>query len=104
MRLRLIGTASPTFSLFGTPCSLHAASSSASVTSAARRGIRFTKPAEAGILEAPRKDAHIMIDLDLATRVALFIFGIGGCVALAIVPWACIGTGLYKKDKSYQSY
>lgn len=45
-----------------------------------------------------------MIELDLATRVALFIFGIGGCVALAIVPWACIGTGLYKKDKSYQSY
>ena len=45
-----------------------------------------------------------MMELDLATRAALFIFGIGGCVALAIVPWACIGTGLYDPNKSYQSY
>ena len=45
-----------------------------------------------------------MIELDFATKVALFIFGIGGCVALAIVPWACIGTGLYEKNKKYQSY
>jgi len=45
-----------------------------------------------------------MGELDLSIRVLLFIFGIGGCVALAIVPWACIGTGLYDKDKSYQSY
>ena len=45
-----------------------------------------------------------MNELELGTRIALFIFGIGGCVALAIVPWTCIGTGLYKKDKSYQSY
>jgi hypothetical protein len=45
-----------------------------------------------------------MIELEMATRVALFIFGIGGCVALAIVPWVCIGTGLYKKDTQYQSY
>jgi hypothetical protein len=45
-----------------------------------------------------------MNELELATRVALFIFGIGGCVALAIVPWACIGTGLYEKNKRYQSY
>ena len=44
-----------------------------------------------------------MLELDLATRVALFIFGIGGCVALAVVPWACIGTGLIDKDKQYQS-
>jgi hypothetical protein len=44
-----------------------------------------------------------MIELDLATRVALFIFGIGGCVALAIVPWACIGTGLFDQDPRYQS-
>lgn len=44
-----------------------------------------------------------MIELDLATRVALFIFGIGGCVALAIVPWACIGTGLFNKNPAYQS-
>jgi hypothetical protein len=45
-----------------------------------------------------------MIELELGTRIALFIFGIGGCVALAVVPWACIGTGLVKKDQSYQSY
>lgn len=45
-----------------------------------------------------------MPELDLAAKIALFIFGIGGCIALAIVPWACIGTGLYKKDKQYQSY
>jgi len=44
-----------------------------------------------------------MLELDLATRIALLIFGIGGCIALAIVPWACIGTGLYEKDKQYQS-
>lgn len=45
-----------------------------------------------------------MAELDLSIRILLFIFGIGGCVALAIVPWTCIGTGLYDKDKSYQSY
>jgi len=44
-----------------------------------------------------------MIELDIATRVALFVFGIGGCVALAVVPWACIGTGLIEKNKQYQS-
>jgi hypothetical protein len=45
-----------------------------------------------------------MNELEMTTRVVLFIFGIGGCVALAIVPWACIGTGLYEKNKRYQSY
>ena len=44
-----------------------------------------------------------MMELDLATRIALFVFGIGGCVALAVVPWACIGTGLIEKNKQYQS-
>jgi hypothetical protein len=44
-----------------------------------------------------------MFELDLATRIALFVFGIGGCVALAVVPWACIGTGLFDKRKRYQS-
>jgi len=44
-----------------------------------------------------------MIELDMATRIALFVFGIGGCVALAVVPWACIGTGLIDKNKQYQS-
>ena len=44
-----------------------------------------------------------MHELSIAARVALFIFGVGGAVALSIVPWACIGTGLYSKDKKYQS-
>lgn len=44
-----------------------------------------------------------MTELDLATRVLLFVFGIGGCVALAVVPWACIGTGLVSKDPRYVS-
>ena len=45
-----------------------------------------------------------MPELSFAVKVALAIFGLGGVVALAIVPWACIGTGLYDKDKKYQSY
>jgi hypothetical protein len=44
-----------------------------------------------------------MMELDIAARIALFVFGIGGCVALAVVPWACIGTGLIEKNKQYQS-
>jgi hypothetical protein len=44
-----------------------------------------------------------MDELSIAAKVALFIFGVGGAVALSIVPWACIGTGLYSKDKKYQS-
>lgn len=44
-----------------------------------------------------------MEELSLALKIALIIFGLGGTVALAIVPWACIGTGLYDKDKKYQS-
>jgi hypothetical protein len=43
------------------------------------------------------------MELDFAVKVALIIFGLGGVVALAIVPWACIGTGLYDKNKKYQS-
>jgi hypothetical protein len=45
-----------------------------------------------------------MHELSLAVKVALAIFGLGGVIALAIVPWACIGTGLYDKNKKYQSY
>ncbi|HTS54669.1 MAG TPA: hypothetical protein VMH26_15460 [Burkholderiales bacterium] len=44
-----------------------------------------------------------MHELSVAARIALFIFGVGGAVLLAIVPWACIGTGLYDKNKQYQS-
>jgi len=45
-----------------------------------------------------------MPELSLAIKIGLFIFGLGGCIALAIVPWACIGTGLYDKKKKYQSW
>ena len=43
------------------------------------------------------------MELDFAVKVALIIFGLGGVVALDIIPWACIGTGLYNKNKKYQS-
>ena len=42
------------------------------------------------------------MELAFGIKVALIVFGIGGSVALAIVPWACIGTGLYDKNKKYQ--
>ena len=44
-----------------------------------------------------------MDELTLAAKVALVVFGLGGVFALAVVPWACIGTGLYDKKKKYQS-
>ena len=44
-----------------------------------------------------------MEELSLAVKVAMVIFGLGGVIALAIVPWACIGTGLFDKNKKYQS-
>jgi hypothetical protein len=45
----------------------------------------------------------MMEELTFPVKIALAIFGLGGVVALAIVPWACIGTGLFEKDKKYQS-
>lgn len=44
-----------------------------------------------------------MEELTLATKIALAVFGLGSCVALSIVPWVCIGTGLFNKDQDYQS-
>ena len=44
-----------------------------------------------------------MEELSLAVKVAMVIFGLGGVIALAIVPWACIGTGLFDPNKKYQS-
>lgn len=44
-----------------------------------------------------------MEELSLVVKITMIIFGLGGIVALAIVPWACIGTGLYNKDKKYLS-
>ena len=40
--------------------------------------------------------------IGFGVTIALIVFGLGGVVALAIVPWACIGTGLYDKNKKYQ--
>lgn len=44
-----------------------------------------------------------MEELSFAVKVAMVIFGLGGVIALSIVPWACIGTGLFDKNKKYQS-
>jgi len=33
--------------------------------------------------------------------IAVAIFGLVGVVALAIVPWLCIGTGLKNPDQDY---
>ncbi len=45
-----------------------------------------------------------MIELDTAHAGGTVHLRHRGWFALAIVPWACIGTGLVKKDKQYQSY
>jgi len=44
-----------------------------------------------------------MEELSIIVKIAMIIFGLGGVVALAIVPWACIGTGLFDEDKEYLS-
>ena len=44
-----------------------------------------------------------MEELSLVVKITMVIFGLGGVIALSIVPWACIGTGLYDKDKKYLS-
>ena len=81
----------------------------ATISKVAPRNVCFTKDLEKSIIsflgeKSTDTKGVIMGELDLSIRILLFIFGIGGCVALAIVPWTCIGTGLYDKDKSYQSY
>ena len=45
-----------------------------------------------------------MEELSIIVKITMIVFGLGGVLALAIVPWACIGTGLYNKDKEYQSH
>ena len=52
----------------------------------------------------PLRKNPAMEELSLIVKIAMIIFGLGGTFALAIVPWACIGTGLYDKDKEYQSH
>jgi hypothetical protein len=95
--------------LAGTPYSLQEIKNIATIGKVAPRSVCFRKDIEKRIISF-LGDKNIDIEgftvseLDLSIRILLFIFGIGGCVALAIVPWTCIGTGLYDKDKSYQSY
>jgi hypothetical protein len=45
-----------------------------------------------------------MEELSLGVKIAMILFGLGGVFALAIVPWACIGTGLLDDDKEYESH
>ena len=45
-----------------------------------------------------------MEELNFIVKLAMLVFGLGGVFALAVVPWACIGTGLYDKNKEYQSH
>lgn len=39
--------------------------------------------------------------MDPISLAAIAIFGVGGVIALSIVPWVCIGTGLKDKNKEY---
>jgi hypothetical protein len=64
---------------------------------------RVRKEASNRVNPQRQHEETFMHELTIAAKVALFIFGVGGAVALAIVPWACIGTGLYNKNKKYQS-
>jgi hypothetical protein len=44
-----------------------------------------------------------MEELSFIVKITMLTFGMGGVFALAIVPWACIGTGLYNTKKEYLS-
>ncbi len=44
-----------------------------------------------------------MEELSLSIKILMMVVGLGGCIALAIVPWACIGIGLRDKNKEYRS-
>jgi len=39
--------------------------------------------------------------MDAIALFAIGFFGIGGVLALSVVPWICIGTGLSGKDPDY---
>lgn len=54
------------------------------------------------ILVSTNWNFYLMLELPFLTILSLIVFGLGGCIALAIVPWACIGTGLFK-EQDYQS-
>jgi hypothetical protein len=39
--------------------------------------------------------------MDTIALFAIGFFGVGGVVAISIVPWICIGTGLKDPDQEY---
>jgi len=39
--------------------------------------------------------------MGIAAQIAIGFFGLGGVIALAVVPWICIGTGLKDPNKEY---
>lgn len=39
--------------------------------------------------------------MEIAAQIAIGLFGLGGVVALSIVPWLCIGTGLKDPNQDY---
>lgn len=40
--------------------------------------------------------------MEIAGLIGIGLFGLGGVIALAIVPWVCIGTGLKDPNKEYE--
>jgi hypothetical protein len=44
-----------------------------------------------------------MEELSLAVKIIMVIFGLGGIVALSVVPWLCIGDGIFGKEKEHRS-
>ena len=44
-----------------------------------------------------------MEELSFAVKVVMVIFGLGGVFALSVVPWLCIGDGIFGKEKEYRS-
>ncbi len=40
--------------------------------------------------------------MDPISLFAIAVFGVGGVIALAVVPWVCIGTGLKDPNKKYE--
>lgn len=39
--------------------------------------------------------------MDPISLIAIAVFGVGGVLALAVVPWLCIGTGLKNPNQDY---
>jgi len=39
--------------------------------------------------------------MGIAAAIAIGIVGLGGVIALSVVPWVCMGDGLKNKNKKY---